>query len=101
MKTSRTMRSVTLSSALDFFDDCSIPVGAWLASGNKERHQRYITACMTYLCSEFADNELRQQPHVAYDVSNDSSYFIFKQENNGTCILVGEYLPKIPLEEML
>lgn len=94
------LKSITLRDPLDFFDDCTVPVSAWLAKGPLERHQRYIDACAAYLANPYAD-ELRMEPHVAYDVFNDTSYFIFKQDNNGTCIIVGDRLPKIPHEDTL
>lgn len=92
--TRRTMNSIALYAALDFFEDCTVPVLQWLANGPLERHEDYIAACAAYRANSRADLNLRQPPHVAYDVLNDAHYFIFKQDNNGTCILVGDRLPE-------
>jgi hypothetical protein len=90
------MSSVALSAALDFFPECTVPVLQWLTSGPLERQEEYIRACAAY-----ADFGLRTQPHVAYDVSNDAHYFIFKQDDNGTCIIAGEHLPKFSERDLL
>ncbi len=95
------MTSVALSSALDFFDDCTVPVLQWITAGPLERHEEYIKACAVYAGNPYADLSLRMQPHVAYDVFRDTHYFIFKQDNNGTCIIVGERLPKFPERDLL
>lgn len=105
MSIARQMSSVALSSALDFFDDCTVPVLQWLTSGPSElrleRQEEYIKACAAYAANPYADFSLRMQPHVAYDVFNDTYYFIFKQDNNGTCLLVGHRLPKFPEMDVL
>jgi hypothetical protein len=90
MNIDHNMSSVVLSAALDFFDACTVPVLQWLAAGDPlARHAEYIAACAVYAADPYADFDLRMQPHVAYDVVRDAHYFIFKQDNNGTCILVG------------
>lgn len=95
------MKSVTLAEPLDRFEPLTIPVSVWLAKGDVQDHEKYIRACHEYLGSPHADNSLRVEPHVAYDALYDKEYFIFKQENNGTCILVGETLPRIPPEDLM
>jgi hypothetical protein len=94
------MRSIALRDPLDFFIECTVPVSTWLSLGSVERHQQYIAACVAYSANQYAE-ELRMEPHVAYDLFNDTLYFIFKQDNNGTCIIVGERLPKIPYEDTM
>ena len=89
MSINHNMISVVLGPALDFFDTCTVPVLQWLAAGSLERQASYIAACAAYAANPHADFDLRMQPHVAYDVFNDAHYFIFQQDNNGTCILVG------------
>lgn len=87
--------------ALDFFEDCTVPLSKWLAEGPLDRHELYIRACAAYAKHEHADFELRMQPHVAYNVFSDQPYFIFKQENNGTCLVVGERLPQFSERDVL
>ncbi len=101
MSTDKNMSSVALCAALDFFDDCTVPVLQWLTSGPLERQEDYIRACAAYAGNSYADFSLRMQPHVAYDLFNDAHYFIFKQDNNGTCIVAGEHLPKFPVRDVL
>ena len=87
--------------ALDFFEGCTVPLTKWLAEGPLDRHELYIRACAAYAKHEHADFELRMQPHVAYNVFNDQPYFIFKQDNNGTCLVVGETLPAFSERDVL
>jgi hypothetical protein len=101
MTPARSMSSVALSAALDFFPECTVPVLQWLTSGPLERQEEYIRACAAYAGNRYADFGLRTQPHVAYDVSNDAHYFIFKQDDNGTCIIAGEHLPKFSERDLL
>lgn len=93
--------SYVLVDALDFFEDCTVPVAQWLASGDARRHEDYIKACVVYAANPYADGRLRVQPHVAYDAVSDAHFFIFKQDNNGMCILVGKRLPRFPAESLL
>lgn len=90
------MKSIAIF-PLDFFYDSTVPVTNWLES-DPERHGEYVRACAAYAQNRHAEEPLRCVPHVAYNVFNDSYFFIFKQDNNGTCILVGETLPPVPNE---
>jgi len=78
----------------DAYQSCTVPVQTWLAA-NIERHDEYIRAVALYVSHPWYDGSLRDDPRVAYDAGNDDSYFIFKQDNNGTTILVGYSLPSM------
>jgi hypothetical protein len=88
------MKSVAIF-PLDFYYDSTVRVTQWLEN-DFERHDEYVRACVEYARNPHYEAPLRCEPHVAYNVFDESYYFIFKQDNNGTCILVGEKLPPIP-----
>lgn len=97
----RKVSSIALRCPLDNFEECSIPILQWLSEPQPEmvttpldRHVEYLRACAAYASNPYADFDLRTQPHVAYNIVSDMHYFIFKQDNNGTCIIAGERLPK-------
>jgi hypothetical protein len=87
------MKSVAVQ-PLDHYHHSTRPVSEWLEE-NPEFHIFYVRACAAYLSNPFADEGLRCSPRVAFDAASDGFYFIFKQDNNGTCILVGENLPHV------
>ena len=95
-------KGVFLTSPLDFFDCCSVPVEKWLADDNcgttgAERHIDYAAAYAAY--NEASGNSHREtlrQVYVAYDMLKDASFFIFKQDNNGNTIVVSNFPQQYP-----
>ena len=37
------------------------------------------------------DRELRNEPHLGYDIKNFDHYFIFKLDNNGATFFVSDF----------
>jgi hypothetical protein len=85
---------------LDFLYDSTRPVREWLED-DAERHGEYVLACVAYARNGHFELPLRCEPRVAYDALHDTHYFIFKQDNNGTCVLVGRDLPALPADSCI
>lgn len=82
---------------LDFYYDSTISITEWLEE-DPERHAEYVHAVLEYGRNGAFELPLRCVPRVAFNVFNDTHFFIFKQDNNGTCVLVGRELPPVPNE---
>jgi hypothetical protein len=97
---------VLMMAPLDWFYDSCIKVVDWLTSddyyssgdGVTRPDDRtapwdlFLKACWAIMQTRPLDT-LRNPPYVAYDAASDSAYFIFKEDNNGTTYLVGDFLP--------
>lgn len=94
------MKCIALLGALDFFHDCTVPVLEWLKTrggdGEMSKHHLYARAFLAYAAHRYADLDDSAPPHVGYNPISDTPYFIFKQGNNGSSFVVGEYLPAFP-----
>jgi hypothetical protein len=79
----------------DFFEDCTLPVLDWLANKEgqdaKKAWSDFMAATKAVTSHEWWEWELRHEPYVGYDVKQDSHYFIFKIDNNGTTFVVSEF----------
>lgn len=90
--------------ARDYFDSCTVSVTDWLHQATDERDaaRRYqsLLHVFSYVAKLDCCGELRQSPRLAYHAGDDSVYFIFKLDNNGDTLLVGEGLPCVRQDEV-
>ena len=89
--------------ALDFFEESTVPVSEWLkrpgASGRnlQEKRDELFDALFTVSQHPCWDWHMRLEPHVAYYPRQDTWYFIFKLNNNGSTFLVSGFeMPEFP-----
>lgn len=82
----------------DFFHEGTIDVFKWIGNST-ERCEEFMLAVAAVSRHELWEADIRQIPRVAYDVSSDSTYFIFKIDNNGSTFLVGRQLPTVDKQD--
>jgi hypothetical protein len=87
---------------LDNFDECTTSLSEWIENrrnsrrcfpGRPEWYEELFSAISSYAKQEDCVGAfgLCCEPRVAYNAEVDSFYFIFKLENNGTTILMGDF----------
>lgn len=98
------VKIIVLSCApVDDYPALTVPIREWL------RDNRYaLSRLNNFSLIEAAvrqdknwENELQCEPHVAYDATYDSLYFIYKLVNNGTTFFVSHpHEPPMPKDEI-
>lgn len=94
---------VRVSFALDVYEDLSWPVSQWVAKTSDwevraERTKAVADAIKEHDLflqqnpSAVSSGGLRHEPHVFYSPHSDGPAFLFKYDNNGTTVVVGECL---------
>ena len=90
---------VRAASPKDYFPDLTLGVKEWLEIGRRdqqpsrqpEREQSdFLDAQAAVEQHPYWEPEERHEPHVGYDPIDDSYYFIFKIDNNGTTFFVSQ-----------
>lgn len=85
---------VRATSPKDWFDDLTMTVREWLEKeanpvgpSREDKESEFLEAKAEVEKHDSWDNEERHEPHVGYDPIEDTFYFIFKLDNNGTTFL--------------
>jgi hypothetical protein len=79
----------------DFFTENTLPVLEWIGAreGTEalKAWSEFMGAVKAVMTHDWFEWELREEPHVGYDIKHDENYFIFKIDNNGTTFVVSQF----------
>lgn len=85
---------------LDNFDDATVPLHEFIR--NQHKYRQYHAGGFDYFRiydeiaaviravrkHEYFESGLRSEPHVGYDPSTDTHFYIVKLDNNGTTYII-------------